>query len=227
MSKTEHAKAPRSISTGGAASPLVRPPLQPGGATNALGLVPRMLNHAAYVTHDAAATVDFYVRILGMELASTVIDDAIPSTGDAFPYFHLFFRLADGSTIAFFESPGLPPPAKPTHPAYDIFNHIAFQVDTVEHVHRWRDWLVQNGLDVIGPVNHKDLILSIYFHDNSGHRLELTTPLDSDWNRHAEQGYRDLNDWVSVKARAAREGRDVSQVLVEHIRETRKRYEAS
>ena len=32
------------------------------------GLTPRMLNHAAYVTHDVAATADFYTRILGMEL---------------------------------------------------------------------------------------------------------------------------------------------------------------
>ena len=30
-------------------------------------LTPRMLNHLAYVTHDVAATADFYTRILGME----------------------------------------------------------------------------------------------------------------------------------------------------------------
>ena len=62
-----------------------------------LGLTPRMLNHAAYVTHDVAATADFYTRILGMELASTLFDDHVPSTGDDFPYFHIFFRMADGS----------------------------------------------------------------------------------------------------------------------------------
>ena len=84
---------------------------------NAIGRIPRMLNHVAYVTHDAQATVDFYTGVLGMELVSTVIDDSIPSTGDPFPYFHLFFRMADGSTIAFFESPGLPPAA--AHSASD------------------------------------------------------------------------------------------------------------
>src|SRR5437764_11506708 len=110
---------------------------------------------------------------MGMELASTVIDDAIPSTGDPFPYLHLFFRLGDGSTMAFFESPGLPPAAGSSHPAYDIFNHIAFEVDSSEEIHRWHAWLVGKGLDVIGPIDHKGLILSIYFHDPNGLRLEL------------------------------------------------------
>ena len=64
------------------------------------GLTPIMLNHAAYVTHDVAATADFYTRIMGMELASTVFDDSIPSTGDQIPYFHIFFRMQDGSTLA-------------------------------------------------------------------------------------------------------------------------------
>ena len=64
------------------------------------GLTPMMLNHAAWVTPDAAATTDFYTRIMGMELASTVLDDSVPSTGDAIPYFHIFFRMGDGSTLA-------------------------------------------------------------------------------------------------------------------------------
>jgi catechol 2,3-dioxygenase-like lactoylglutathione lyase family enzyme len=185
---------------------------------NALGLMPRMLNHAAYVTHDAAGTVDFYTRVMGMELASTIIGDRIPSTGDAFPYFHLFFRMGDGSTIAFFESPGMPPAAKSSHPAYDIFNHIALQADSRQEIERWHQWLTGQGLDVIGPVDHEGLVLSIYFHDNNGHRLELTTPLDKDWNQHTEKGYRDLEQWLAVKEKAKREGRSVRDALIEHIR---------
>src|ERR1700685_3305026 len=79
-------------------------------------LTPNMLNHVACVTHDAEATVRFYTQIMGVEFVSTVIDDRIPSTGDAFPYFHIFFRMGDGSTIAFFESPGLPARAQASHP---------------------------------------------------------------------------------------------------------------
>ena len=187
-------------------------------SVNRLGLAPTMLNHAAYVTHDAEATVKFYTQVLGMELASTIVGDRIPSTGDAFPYFHLFFRMGDGSTMAFFESPGLPPAAKPTHPAYDIFNHIAFQVDSAQELERWREWLAANGVEVIGPIDHEGMVLSIYFRDNNGHRLELTTPLDKDWNRHTDKAYRDLEGWLGVKRKAEREGGDVRAALLEYIR---------
>src|SRR6266446_10355695 len=108
------------------------------------GLTPKMLNHVAWVTHDVKATADFYTRIMGMELASTVYDDSVPSTGDSFPYFHIFFRMQDGSTIAFFEAPGLPKAAASTHPAYDIFNHIALLAASPDEVMRWYAWLLEN-----------------------------------------------------------------------------------
>ena len=188
------------------------------------GLTPRMLNHLAYVTHDVAATADFYTRILGMELASTIFDDHVPSTGQDIPYFHIFFRMADGSTIAFFECTDLPPAAKSTHPAYDTFNHVALQAENPAEIRRWRDWLVSNGVEVIGPVDHKGMIESIYFHDPNGIRLELTTPLDKEWNQHTEQGYADLKLWVETKELARREGRDAAQALLAMIGESKKRY---
>jgi len=188
------------------------------------GMIPRMLNHAAWVTHDVAATADFYTRILGMELASTIFDDKVPSTGDTFPYFHIFFRMGDGSTLAFFECADLPLPAKSSHPAYDVFNHIALQVDGSAELAKWRDWLVENEIDVIGPVDHKGLIESIYFHDPNGVRLELTTPVDPKWNRHTEQGYEDLRLWVEAKEHARREGKDITTellALINRVKEQR------
>jgi catechol 2,3-dioxygenase-like lactoylglutathione lyase family enzyme len=187
------------------------------------GLTPVMLHHAAWVTHDVQATADFYTRIMGMELASTVYDDRVPSTGDAFPYFHIFFRMQDGSTIAFFEAPGLPERSEITHPAYAIFDHIALQAKDRDEVGRWHNWLVANGVAVIGPTDHKGLILSIYFHDPNGLRLEITTPLDSEWNKHTKQGYADLEMWVAAKKSALSEGRDVPQSMIKLIRERRKR----
>ena len=195
------------------------------GSAREKGLTPRMLNHLAYVTHDVAATAAFYTQVLGMELASTIFDDHVPSTGEDFPYFHIFFRMADGSTIAFFECTNLPPAAKSTHPAYDTFNHVALQAESPEELRRWRDWLVECGVDVIGPVDHKGMLESIYFHDPNGIRLELTIPVDEEWNAHTKQGYADLELWVSTKERAKREGRDPGQALVEMIREAKTRYE--
>ena len=173
---------------------------------------PRMLSHVAYVTRDTAATTDFYTRILGMELVNAVLDDSIPSTGEPVPYFHSFFRMSDGSTVAFFEAPELPPLEAPPHPAYDTFQHLALQVDTVETVDRWHAWLVANGIEVLGPVDHK-IIYSIYFHDPNGIRLELTTPTSPIWNDNAERAAESLVDWQTVKDRARATGDDMVTVL--------------
>ena len=188
------------------------------------GLTPLMLNHAAWVTHDVEATADFFTRIMGMELASTVYDDRVPCTGDEFPYFHIFFGMQDGSTTAFCEAIGLPDRAPVTHPAYDVFDHIALEATDAAEVERWAEWLRANDVDVIGPVDHKGLIYSIYFHDPNGLRMEITTPLDRAWNRHTEQGYADLEAWCGTKKEAISEGRDVGKALLALIRNKRKRY---
>src|SRR5580658_2555656 len=78
---------------------------------------PQMLSHLAYVTKDAKATEEFYTKVLKMDFVNGVMDDSVPSTGDDFPYFHIFSRLGDGSTIAFCEAPGLPDRDPPPHPA--------------------------------------------------------------------------------------------------------------
>lgn len=180
-------------------------------------LTPLMLNHAAWVTHDVEATADFYMNIMGMELASTVIDDSIPSTGDAFPYFHIFFRMKDGSTIAFFEAPGLPERPAVSHPAYEIFDHIALQAETREQVDHWHEWLTGQGVEVVGPTDHGGLIYSIYFRDPNGLRLEITYPTDPDWNRHSEKGLADLNMWKEGKRMAQESGQDVAGAMTELI----------
>lgn len=180
-------------------------------------LTPLMLNHAAWVTHDVEATADFYMNIMGMDLASTVIDDTVPSTGDAFPYFHIFFRMKDGSTIAFFEAPGLPARPAVSHPAYDIFDHIALQAETKEEVNHWYEWLTSQGIDVVGPTDHGGLIYSIYFRDPNGLRLEITYPTDVDWNKHSAKGLADLTMWNEGKQRAIASGRDVADAMAELI----------
>lgn len=181
---------------------------------------PAMFSHIAHVTPDAESTADFYTRVLGMELAQAVMDDGIPSTGDPVPYFHIFFRLGDGSTIAFFEAPDLPDQPQPPHPAYKIFNHIAMQVDSVDEVHQWQRHLTEQGLDVLGPVDHK-IIYSIYFRDPINDiRLEITTPLTPDWNREADSARDALADWVQAKQAAKDSGKgytaELSAVIARH-----------
>jgi catechol 2,3-dioxygenase-like lactoylglutathione lyase family enzyme len=189
------------------------------------GLSPAMLNHIACVTHDVKATYDFYTRIMGMEVASTVIDDRIPSTGDAFPYFHIFFKMKDGSTLAFFEAPGLPVAAEPTHPAYEIFNHIALEVSSREDVMRWHKWLTENKIDIIGPTDH-GIIYSVYFHDPNGIRLEITAPADKDWNNHTSDAKRDFALWIGIKEKAQAEGADVNEALRKMTKQRRQERDA-
>ena len=180
-------------------------------------LTPLMLNHAAWVTHNVEATADFYMNVMGMDLASTVVGNSVPSTGDEFPYFHIFFRMKDGSTIAFFEAPGLPERPAVSHPAYEIFDHIALQAESREEVDEWFDWLTEKGLDVIGPTDHDGLIYSIYFKDPNGIRLEITYPTDPDWNRHSEKGVAHLRAWNDGKRRAIEAGADIVKSMTSII----------
>jgi catechol 2,3-dioxygenase-like lactoylglutathione lyase family enzyme len=178
---------------------------------------PAMLSHVAYITHDTGATVRFYTELLGMELVNAVLDDSIPSTGDPVPYFHSFFRMADGSTVAFFEAPELPPLEPPPHPAYLTFQHLAMQVGSPEDVDRWHEWLQRNGVEVLGPVDHK-IIYSIYFHDPNGIRLEITSPLSPLWNDNADAAQSSLADWDRVKSEAKASGKDMVAVLADLTR---------
>lgn len=173
---------------------------------------PAMLSHVAYITTDTAATADFFERILGMEMVNAVLDDAIPSTGEPIPYFHSFFRMSDGSTVAFFEAPELPPLGSPPHPAYNTFQHLAMQVASREEVDQWHRWLQSQGVEVLGPVDHK-IIYSIYFHEPNGIRLEITTPLSPKWNDNATAAHESLDDWNTIKHEALESGRDMVAVL--------------
>jgi catechol 2,3-dioxygenase-like lactoylglutathione lyase family enzyme len=181
-------------------------------------LIPQMLHHAGYVTQDAAKTVDFYARVLGMGFVATVMDDKVPSTGEPFPYLHLFFRMQDGSTLAFFESPVLGAPAPPSHPAYAVFNHTALAAASRVEVDAWAAQLRANGVEVLGPIDH-GIIYSIYFHDPNGLRLEITTTLDPSWDDHAAEARQDLEAWEAAKKLAAASGQDATAALLALIAE--------
>src|ERR1700722_2169691 len=173
---------------------------------------PKRLNHLAYVTHDTAATVKFWTEVMQMPLVEAVMSDRVPSTGDPFPYVHFFFRMQDGSTIAFFEAVGLPPRTEQAHPAYLIFDHLALEVGTQAEVDEWRDRLIAHQVDLIGPVNH-GIIYSIYFHDPNGIRLEITTPLAADWNDRPEGARAIVGARLAAKREAEVSGRPADEVL--------------
>ena len=183
-----------------------------GDATQSQAVLPQMLSHAAFISRDTAATVEFFTKVLGMEFVAAVLNDQIPSTGEVVPYFHSFFRMADGSTIAYFEAPDLPPIPDPPHPAYDTFRHFAMQVSTVGEVDAWHARLVAHDVEVLGPVDH-GIMYSIYFHDPDGNRLEIATPTDDRWNDDAREARTALAEWNEMKAKAKNTGTSLSSEL--------------
>jgi len=77
------------------------------------------LHHVAYRCKDAAETVEFYTNALGLKFSHAIAQDRVPSTQAWNPHLHVFFEMADASSIAFFELPELPamqPDPKPDKP---------------------------------------------------------------------------------------------------------------
>lgn len=90
---------------------------------------PTRLHHTAYVTRDLEKTRKFYEEVIGLPLVATYCEkDEL--FGAERVYCHVFFELADGSALAFFQfaDPGdqdLFGPEMPQSP----FHHIALNVD--------------------------------------------------------------------------------------------------
>lgn len=159
----------------------------------------RRLHHYAYRCRDAEETRHFYEDILGLPLYHYIENDHVPSTGEYCPYTHIFFRLDDGSFIAFFDlgddQTAMP---SPNTPAW--VNHIAFMVDDFDALHAIKTRLQENGVDVLGPTDHR-VFQSIYFFDPNGIRLELTAMTVPDSQMQAEStGVRaKLDAWTTRK----------------------------
>jgi glyoxylase I family protein len=135
------------------------------------------LHHFAYRCRDAEETRHFYEDILGLPLFHYIRSDVVPSTGEHCPYVHIFFRMTDGSCLAFFDLGDnvLPEPSANT-PQW--VNHIALRVDTVQQLETMKARLEGHGIEVLGVTDHR-VFKSIYFFDPNGIRLELCAQLAS------------------------------------------------
>jgi catechol 2,3-dioxygenase-like lactoylglutathione lyase family enzyme len=159
------------------------------------------LHHVAYRCRDAAETVEFYTKVIGLKFSHAITADEVPSTREYSPHFHIFFEMADGSSIAFFEVPKSPPAAKdPNTP--DWVQHLALEVKDEAALTEGKRRLTAAGVAVVGPTDH-GFCRSIYFFDPSGHRMEMTTPTQSseEYAAAANTAYRMLEDWESRKRR--------------------------
>ncbi len=135
-------------------------------------MIVQKLHHFAYRCRDAAQTRAFYEDVLELPLAHVIKADTVPSTGEYCPYVHFFFRMGDGSYIAFFDlgdnTATVPDPATPAW-----VNHIALEVGSEEELERMMHKIRMAGTEVTDPVDH-GFVKSIYFFDPNGLRAELT-----------------------------------------------------
>lgn len=160
----------------------------------------QQLHHYAYRARDAEETRHFYEDILGLPLYHIIQSDYVPSTGEYCPYTHFFFRLQDGSFIAFFDlgddEKALP---SPNTPAW--VNHVAFRVASVAQLEAMRARLQAHGVDVIGVTDHH-VFKSIYFFDPNGVRLELSADVASaeQMERESHDARARLDAWTARKA---------------------------
>ena len=85
----------------------------------------RKLHHNAYRCRDSEETRRFYEDFLGLPLVEA-LEIGATKTGRATQTLHTFYRLDDGSHLAFFEAPDMPFEFKQQH---DFDLHIALEVD--------------------------------------------------------------------------------------------------
>ena len=127
----------------------------------------RKLHHNAYRCRDSEETRAFYEEFLGLPLVQT-LELAQTKTERATHALHTFYRLDDGSHLAFFETTDFGFDFKPQHD-YDL--HIALEVGAEV----LQPMLAKGralGIECRGPSDH-GMIDSIYFRDPNGYVIEL------------------------------------------------------
>ena len=134
------------------------------------------LHHNAYRCRDSEETRRFYEDFLGLPLAHTLkIEETMTGRKTGAGVLHTFYRLDDGSCLAFFEAPDMPFEFKDQH---DFDLHIALEVepDALDRIFAKGK---AEGREVRGVSDHK-FIRSIYFRDPNGYVVELTASTGKD-----------------------------------------------
>lgn len=131
------------------------------------GLV-RGLHHITLVTSNQEVNRRFYTEILGLRRVKLTVNQ------DDIFHRHLFYadeKGTTGSAITFFEWPNLPKGS----PGLTSPHHLAYTVEKLEALPKWRVWLLANTVSVVGPLV-RDGSVSLYLRDPDGVTVEITKP---------------------------------------------------
>ena len=152
------------------------------------------LHHKAYRCKNSEETRQFYEDFLGLSLAGALeIEET--KTGRHTKVLHSFYRMDDGSFIAFFEAPDRPFTFT-EHQDYDL--QLALE-DTPEEIQIMFEKGKSEGIETRGISDH-GFIDSIYFRDPNGYVVELTAKkADHDDHLHPDnsKARQILTDWTA------------------------------
>ena len=156
------------------------------------------LHHNAYRCRDSEETRRFYEDFLGLPLVQSLrINES--KSGRRTDTLHTFYRMDDGSCLAFFEAPDMPFEFKKQHD-YDL--HIALEVKP-EVLQPMLEKGKRAGIETRGVSDH-GFIDSIYFRDPNGYVIELTAKRDNherEMDPAANQARSKLQEWQADKNR--------------------------
>jgi catechol 2,3-dioxygenase-like lactoylglutathione lyase family enzyme len=156
------------------------------------------LHHNAYRCSDSEATRKFYEDFLGLPL-SLAHEIKQTKTGRVTEVLHTFFRLGDGSYLAFFEAPDMSFVFKPQH---DFDLHIALETDEAT-LTAMMEKARRAGIETRGISDH-GFIRSAYFRDPDGYVIELAVPSpthDQELDPERNRARTTLASWQSHKQR--------------------------
>jgi catechol 2,3-dioxygenase-like lactoylglutathione lyase family enzyme len=159
----------------------------------------KKLHHNAYRCRDSGQTRAFYEDFLGLPLSGT-LEIGQTKSGRQTETLHTFYRLGDGSYLAFFEAPDMPFEFKEQH---DFDLHIALEVELPVLEAKLAEGRAL-GMQVRGVSDH-GFIRSIYFRDPNGYVIELTAKLahhDSAMDPRSNGARDKLERWQGARGRA-------------------------
>ena len=156
------------------------------------------LHHHAVRCRDSEETRQFYEDFLGLPF-DHALEITETKSGRQTHTLHTFYRLGDGSHLAFFEAPDLPFDFKEQH---DFDLHTALEVDEVTMHAMFRKGK-EAGIETRGVSDH-GFIHSIYFRDPNGYVVELSCKRpghDEAFNPQTSGARKALDRWQATKRR--------------------------
>ena len=151
------------------------------------------LHHSAFRCRDSEETRKFYEEFLELKLVKVLKIDTT-KTKRITNVLHTFYRLNDGSCIAFFEDPETAFNFKKQR---DFDLHIALEVDNKNLIRLYKKGKASN-IETRGIINH-GFIQSAYFRDPNGYVIELSVPNPRDKKNTDKEIETILNDWKKMK----------------------------